>query len=101
MHTRPMTHPASQELAAYAQGQLADAAAEIIAGHLKTCTSCRQVVQASSSHSPSKVPSSVGSSSKGPAERTASDLPPDAEPPVPALRALPPELANHPKFKIV
>jgi hypothetical protein len=80
MHADPATHPSGEQLAAYGLGKLDDAEATGVGEHLETCEGCRQSVE---------------------------DTPPD--PFVQALQAarpapeptLPPELANHPRFRIV
>ncbi len=80
MHANPTLHPDPGQLAAYGLGKLADADTAALAAHLETCESCRQTVAAT------------------PPDDFVSAL--QAARPEPAA-ALPPELANHPRFRIV
>jgi serine/threonine protein kinase len=89
-------HPAPQELPAFAQGQLAEAAAQIIARHLEGCESCTQVVQAASSPSSDKI-----AASKAGTGSSAAGFPREVVLAAAALRSVPAELTNHPKFKLV
>jgi len=45
MYTRHATHPALQELAAFALGKLPQAEATLVARHLETCPACAQAVK--------------------------------------------------------
>jgi serine/threonine protein kinase len=103
-----ITHPTRQELTAFGQGHLAEAAATAVAGHLEVCASCRQVVESLPPDSVTgKVRASRPTDSSLPPGRAATLLgatsatPPDvsASPASPA--GLPPELTNHPRYRIL
>jgi hypothetical protein len=99
-------HPTPQELSAFSLGRLSDAAAAVIAGHLEDCPACRNAVE---NAGPDSFVSKVRAAKPGD-----SSLPPGASPPLttdassvaktPATcppEDLPPELANHPKYRII
>jgi hypothetical protein len=89
------THPSAQDLALFGHGKLSEAQAAAVAAHLETCAGCRQTV--------AKLPADSFVAKFREAQPGASILPPTARPPetdaVP--RDLPPELAQHAKFRIV
>ncbi|HLN31826.1 MAG TPA: protein kinase [Gemmataceae bacterium] len=101
-------HPSNQDLAAFSQGRLSDAASAAIAQHLETCSACGKIIKSlppdsflvklraakpgGSSVLPGPSPSRM-SDVTGPPEAASS---PASQPP-----DLPPELANHPKYGIV
>src|SRR5436190_1832030 len=99
MHTRSATHPALQELAAFALGKLPESEAARVAGHLGACRQCAEAVERTPADSfivllnqprPAAVSSSVPPGQ------------PLGEPTMPApAENLPPELVNHPKFEVL
>jgi predicted Ser/Thr protein kinase len=110
MNAEPQTHPAAEQLAAYGLGKLNAADTAAVAGHLETCAACRHTVQdvppdsfiglvrsarpaaPQATPAPGASPSLLGASPSvigGPAP-----LPSDAPP-------APPELAGHPRFRVV
>jgi len=80
MHDHPNAHPHPDHLAAFGLGKLDDADAMAIAAHVETCETCRQTVE--------ETPFDVFLKAVHAARPTA-----------PAL--LPPDLAHHPRFRIV
>ena len=76
-----MKHPSADQLAAFGLGKLAGPSADTVAAHLTTCVDCRQAVASLSADS------FVGRIQVADAESTPS--------------AVPPELANHPDYRIV
>ncbi len=102
-----LIHPTPQELTAFGLGQLPEAAAAAVAGHLEVCPVCRQAVAnlppdalrktRAARPSDSSVPSRRTVTLLGGASGTANER--SAAPaPVPGL---PPELVNHPRYRIV
>ncbi|HLN33015.1 MAG TPA: protein kinase [Gemmataceae bacterium] len=101
-------HPSSQELAAFSQGRLSDAASAVIAQHLETCSACGKVlksmppdsflvkVRAAKPGGSSVLPGLSPSPAISAMGMPKAALPPASQPP-----DLPPELANHPKYGIV
>src|SRR5262245_46744436 len=92
------THPTPADLAAFAVGKLADADARTVAAHLDECGLCRQAAEgardsfvdhlqaagpAPSPHSNTSIPGAAAA--------------PATEP----LSDLPPELASHPRYRIL
>jgi hypothetical protein len=75
------THPTAQALAQFGHGKLPEAQAATVATHLETCADCRQAVAALP---PDSFLSKV---------RAAAPAAPRAD--------VPPELASHPKFRII
>jgi serine/threonine protein kinase len=99
-------HPSPQELSAFSLGRLSDEATAAIASHLEECTACRRAVENSG---PDSFVSKVRAAKPG-----GSSLPPGASPPLtggasrgakneaaPPPENLPPELANHPRYRIL
>jgi serine/threonine protein kinase len=77
-----VTHPTAQELAAFGLGKLPERVAAAVAAHLKHCAACRQAARAPG--------------------LTAATQPPGSRQPVPAEPPnLPPELANHPRYRVL
>jgi serine/threonine protein kinase len=100
------THPSPQDLAAFGSGRLADAAAIAVASHLEGCPACREAVESAASDS---FVVKVRAAKPG-----GSSLPPGVSPAAAGARLslpkdqaaspsenLPPELANHPRYRIV
>jgi WD40 repeat protein len=102
------THPTAQALALFGHGQLSEAQAATVAAHLETCADCRQAV--------ARLPPDSFVDKVKAARPGTSSLPPGRAPrlpdPSPSAVApaggavgrqadIPPELANHPKFRIV
>jgi serine/threonine protein kinase len=76
-------HPSARALALFGQGKLPEAQAATVAAHLEVCAACRRAAA-------------------GPppgAARTAVQSP--AAPPAPAASSVPPELLQHPKFRVL
>ncbi len=99
-------HPTLQELTAFRQGKLSEAALAAVAQHLGTCTACRKaVVNRQPDSFLGKVPEGKpGGSSLPPGKspvlgRETGDLLNPAASPPPS--ELPPELVNHAKYRIV
>jgi formylglycine-generating enzyme required for sulfatase activity/anti-sigma factor RsiW len=82
------SHPSAKALALFSQGKLSEAQSATVAAHLAGCAACRQAVAAPSD-------SALLLSRSG-----AAGVPAQA-PSAPAPANLPPELAHHPKFRIV
>ena len=76
------THPSAQKLAAFGLGKLAGAAADAIARHIESCDACRHEVENVPADPFLGLIRSVGR-------------------PTPTPLDLPPELAAHPRFKVV
>jgi hypothetical protein len=111
MNAEPQTHPAAEQLAAYGLGKLSEADTAAVAGHLEACDACRRTVEGvppdsfigmvrsakpaapQATPAPAAAPSLLGTSASlaGDPPPPAADAPPD----------LPPELAVHPRFRIV
>jgi hypothetical protein len=95
------THPTSQQLALFGHGKLPEAQATAIAAHLETCAECRQAVA-------NLPPDSFFDKVRG--ARTSATVPPASAQAAEALRDavsgpaaadVPPQLADHPKFRIL
>src|SRR5262249_19040348 len=97
------SHPSAQALALFGNGNLPEAEAATVAAHLESCTDCRQTVAG--------LPPDSFLGKVRAAKPDGTVLPPGtpgpdavrgalAGPDVP-VPDLPPELANHPKFRIV
>jgi tRNA A-37 threonylcarbamoyl transferase component Bud32 len=90
-------HPSAQALALFGHGKLSQAQTATVAAHLETCAGCRQAV---ASLPPDSFLGKVQAAKPGgtvlPAN--APKLKAVAAAPVPGV---PPELANHPKFRIL
>src|SRR5579862_6139313 len=103
-----VTHPSAQELNAFGQGKLSDAAATTIARHLETCLDCQEAV--------ANLPPDAFVAKVKAAKASSSSLPPGQAPVLPTRQpsvpgtpavdapgvpaAVPPELANHAKYCI-
>jgi serine/threonine protein kinase len=92
-----VTHPSSEELSAFGMGRLSGEAAAAVANHIKSCRTCRQVVAgvpAGKSSGSSLPPGPAPTLPEGVdrAKESAGHKPPEG---------LPPELANHPKYRFV
>jgi serine/threonine protein kinase len=95
-----VTHPSPQELAAYGQGKLSPTATAAVARHLESCPRCLQLAAQAPADSFLGKVRAAGPTASG--TRLPPPLPGQALPPAAALPAgLPPELANHAKFRIV
>jgi tRNA A-37 threonylcarbamoyl transferase component Bud32 len=104
-------HPSAAELAAFAAGRLAGPSSQKVAAHLKECPACRRIVAspASAASEARTVYTTDGGSSDAPVSGgtlvAGAVVPsPAAAAPAPAPAAhpgaLPPELANHPRYRI-
>jgi predicted Ser/Thr protein kinase len=100
-----VTHPTPQELAAFGLGKVTGRAAAAVARHLEGCSACQQVVAGLPPDSflgkvrAAGPGASVLPPGTGPGGATA--LPNRAARPAAPPPDIPPELANHPKFRIL
>jgi serine/threonine protein kinase len=95
-----VTHPSPQELAAYGQGKLSPAATAAVARHLESCPRCLQLAAQAPADSflgKLRAAGPTPSDTRLPPPLPGQALPAAAPPPA----GLPPELANHAKFRIV
>jgi tRNA A-37 threonylcarbamoyl transferase component Bud32 len=105
MNGQPVTHPATEQLSAFGLGKLNEAAAAAIAQHLEGCLSCRKAVERVAGDTfvglvrAAKAPASAAPSSPTPLPKDRNLNAPPAPPAPPA--DLPPELAQHAKYRIV
>ena len=100
------TCPSAQALALFGQGKLSDAQAVTVAAHLETCAGCRKAVAG-------LPPDSFEGKVRGAARPSDTVLPPRPSPARPAASPsiagrpaappanVPPELVNHPKFRLI
>jgi serine/threonine protein kinase len=98
------THPTAQSLALFGRGNLPEAQAATVAAHLETCDACRQAVAGLPPDSfLGKVQAAKPSGTILPsgARRSPDAVPAAVSRPPARVLDLPPELANHPKFRIV
>jgi hypothetical protein len=96
-------HPTAQQLALFGHGKLPQAQAAAVAAHLETCADCRQAV--------ANLPPDSFLGKVQAAKPDAATLPPEPARPdavrgalsgaVQGVPNLPPELAGHPKFRIL
>jgi formylglycine-generating enzyme required for sulfatase activity len=86
------THPTAEQLAAFAAGRLANAQAQVVAAHLQRCPTCCQAAGEASGGAPS---------TRAPAGRTPPPAGVGVLAPRVALPDLPPELAKHPRYRIL
>jgi serine/threonine protein kinase len=102
-----VTHPTPQQLTAFGLGKLSEAAAATVAAHLESCPACRQVAAKAA---PSPIADQAraakpGSSSTPPRSSVTrvQGVAAGAAAPEPAASPgnVPPELANHPKYRII
>ncbi len=103
MPVKPVTHPTAEELSAYGLGQLNESRTAAVARHLQSCPQCRQAVSRVSPDSfAGQVPAArpAGSGTQLPAAPLGAS---PARPAAPKDQApeLPPDLANHAKFRIL
>ena len=100
-----ITHPTPQELTAFGLGKLPERAAAGVAAHLESCPGCRQAVAAvlpDSFLDKVRAASPGGSSFPPNPPRPGNALSSAGRPATPAPAPnLPPELANHPKYRIL
>ncbi len=101
MNVKPATCPTSEVLFAFSTGNLQRTEMSSVAGHLKGCAQCRQLLisvrNASTNPPPGPTPA-VPAWSSGAVPVLTPVVVPTAASPVPGL---PPELVNHPKFRIL
>lgn len=90
-------HPSPADLRAFAVGKLADADTRAVAAHLESCPDCRR---AAASVPGDSFIARVRHALPSQALRSGT-LIPDAPVPVPAGPPLPPELAKHPRYRIL
>ncbi len=103
-----ITHPTAQALVLFGNGKLPTAQAATVAAHLETCAACRKAVAG--------LPPDSSLGKARAAKPSGTQLPPGPSPvrlaaspniagrpaaSAPAPANVPPELANHPKFRIV
>jgi tRNA A-37 threonylcarbamoyl transferase component Bud32 len=89
-----VTHPTPQQLAAYGLGKLPERAAAAVAAHLEVCAACRTAV---AGLAPDSFVARVHAAGPPAATPTVMGEPATHAPPPP----VPPELANHPRYRIV
>jgi formylglycine-generating enzyme required for sulfatase activity/serine/threonine protein kinase len=98
-------HPTPQELTAFGLGKLPERDAAAVAAHLESCAACRQAVAGVTADSfldkirdakqnATALPSSLANPPNAPSSA--------GQPPIPIVPCpnVPPELANHPKYRI-
>jgi tRNA A-37 threonylcarbamoyl transferase component Bud32 len=99
-----ITHPSARALALFSSGKLSEAQAVTVASHLETCADCRGVAE---KLPPDSFLGKVRAARPGGTVLPASAGRPSgasvagASGPAVPVPDLPPELANHPKFRIV
>jgi serine/threonine protein kinase len=92
------THPTARALALFGHGKLSAAQAASVAAHLEICAECRQHVAGLAADSfLDKVRASKPDGTVALSDSPRSSPAPAAA----AVNGLPPELANHPKFRII
>jgi serine/threonine protein kinase len=98
-----ITHPTPQQLAAFSQGKLPEAAAVAVAEHLRGCPACRQAVAKLAPGSMVPQVRSVRPATSSTRMATAPTLQPATEVyRAPAVSAgFPPELAHHSKYRLL
>jgi serine/threonine protein kinase len=90
-------HPTAADLAAFAVGKLTDADARAVAAHLESCADCRRAAE--NARADSFVARVKAAGEPGPSENTA--VPGRARPAAEPPPELPPELAQHPRYRIL
>jgi len=98
------THPTAQALALFGHGKLSEAQATTVAAHLETCADCRNAVAglpADSFLGKVRAAKPGGTVLPPPRPGAAANVMGKAPPPAALPADVPPELANHPKFRIV
>src|SRR6516165_9382648 len=91
-----VTHPSPQDLTAFGLGKLPERAAAAVAAHLETCAACRQAV---ADLPPDSFVGKVHAARPG---VEATPLPArGARPPAETPPDLPPELARHPRYRVL
>jgi hypothetical protein len=105
------SHPTPEALTAYGLGKLTDPETEVVARHLSTCADCRRLVEGLPADSLVGLVRSTKQATVLPAADPAhaptgpglgqSQLRSPAEPPLPPPADLPPELADHPRYRIL
>jgi serine/threonine protein kinase len=99
-----ITHPSAQALALFGSGKLSDAQAVTVATHLETCADCRGAVE---NLPPDSFLGKVRAAKPGgtvlpaPTGRPSGASVAGAPGPAVPVPDLPPELADHPKFRIL
>jgi serine/threonine protein kinase len=102
MNAKPVTHPAPEQLAAFGLGKLNEADSTSVSQHIEGCEACRRTVEGVSADTFASLVRSarkagkVAPSAPTPAPAGSPQLPPAAAP-----AGVPPELASHPKLRIV
>jgi anti-sigma factor RsiW len=91
------SHPTPADLAAFAAGRLSSAAAGVVAAHLAECPGCRRAAE--KAHGDSFVARVRAGGVPGVTDATV--LPGPPWPDSAAAADLPPELANHPRYRIL
>jgi formylglycine-generating enzyme required for sulfatase activity len=110
MFNATASHPTPEVLTAYGLGKLTDPETEVVARHLSTCADCRRLVEGLPADSLVGLVRSTKQATVLPAADPAhaptepglgqSQLTSPAEPPPPPAD-LPPELAEHPRYRIL
>ncbi len=105
MNIKSTTHPSAEVLADYGLGKLNESSLASVARHLESCPPCRQIVEKVSSDSFMGRVRASGPAGSGTQLPATVDHVPAASGktalPHASVPELPPELANHPKFRIL
>jgi serine/threonine protein kinase len=96
---KPSPHPTPNALTLFGRGQLSDAQAATVAAHLATCAACRQALASVSAEAArAQAPAATGG---GTIVAAAPIRAREAVAAPAAVTDVPPELSDHPKFRIV
>ncbi len=100
MTTKLPACPTAEMLSAYGLGQLTETERAAVARHLEACPQCSRVL-ANGSGLADQQTGTKGDQETGKTVSLAPSSDPPGRPPTPQPLQLPPELANHPKFRIL
>src|SRR5437762_410198 len=91
-------HPADTDLAAFALGKLPPGTAETVRSHVEACETCRAAVERTP---PDSFVGLLRAARPGPAATTPQVLKGDTAGPSPSVLTVPPELRDHPRYKLL
>ncbi|MFL5341527.1 MAG: protein kinase domain-containing protein [Gemmataceae bacterium] len=94
------THPSQPDLAAFAVGKLSGPEADAVAKHLRGCADCRGFIEGTPNDSLIQLLKPVAKSTYSVAVANTASMAGTATPAAGSL-VVPPELANHPKYKVL